>query len=246
MGGSTGSSPLARGTRGGGRRTGDAHRFIPARAGNTRLFLHPGAGCHGSSPLARGTPAPRLREGRQRRFIPARAGNTSSAVSAVSSATVHPRSRGEHQFHSRAIRSESGSSPLARGTPRSDRLSPAGIRFIPARAGNTHFTFTEDRRHTVHPRSRGEHRAPSSVLARSAGSSPLARGTLQRGMDHSAAARFIPARAGNTAPAPNAARSRTVHPRSRGEHQGLSGAFQATGGSSPLARGTPGVPREHR
>ena len=91
-----GSSPLARGTRRDTDERVPAHRFIPARAGNTprgtvsppAAPVHPRSrGEHagmrtsacqriGSSPLARGT---RRRGGRHRgqgRFIPARAGNT--------------------------------------------------------------------------------------------------------------------------------------------------------------------------
>ena len=93
---STGSSPLARGTRRPAEIRGRRHRFIPARAGNTCApppcprprSVHPRSrGEHhptpdgsvsnvGSSPLARGTHHVPSREREQRRFIPARAGNT--------------------------------------------------------------------------------------------------------------------------------------------------------------------------
>ena len=96
---------------------------------------------------------------------------------------------------------------------------------------------------TVHPRSRGEHCPSSTVCAEIAGSSPLARGTRGPRGDAHADARFIPARAGNTAPRPRRSAGRTVHPRSRGEHSRGAAALRNRYGSSPLARGTPAVPR---
>ena len=72
-----------------------------------------------------------------------------------------------------------------------------------------------------------------------AGSSPLARGTPPPGGAGRREHRFIPARAGNTAPAPARWRSGSVHPRSRGEHPVTTGRSARTIGSSPLARGTP-------
>ena len=152
-----GSSPLARGTRRPLRGDKPSHRFIPTRAGNTsgipcpfyRSAVHPHSrGEHkpipfpaqrisGSSPLARGT----REDGRRRlagnRFIPTRAGNTSQEVAVMTTATVHPHSRGEHSLRMEHHRPGIGSSPLARGT----HLFPGGGRdcgrFIPTRAGNT-------------------------------------------------------------------------------------------------------------
>ena len=92
----TGSSPRGRGTLSAPRSGVRAHRFIPARAGNTALLpgrpgrrpVHPRAGGEhsfpfdqppsqsGSSPRGRGTPHGPAGGRRQRRFIPARAGNT--------------------------------------------------------------------------------------------------------------------------------------------------------------------------
>ena len=57
------------------------------------------------------------------------------------------------------------------------------------------------------------------------------------------AGRFIPARAGNTAPRPSTSRARSVHPRSRGEHPMMGHMSPSQIGSSPLARGTQ-VPRD--
>ena len=70
------------------------------------------------------------------------------------------------------------------------------------------------------------------------GSSPLARGTPRRGARGRCRLRFIPARAGNTAPRPTCRAPSPVHPRSRGEHVQHLGVRLRQGGSSPLARGT--------
>ena len=172
------------------------------------------------------------------RFIPARAGNTPVAASITSASSVHPRSRGEHRTARRGVCCAHGSSPLARGThERMFRAMPAR-RFIPARAGNTTQRSARPPEKPVHPRSRGEHALHRVGSVDRDGSSPLARGT-RRGREHFGDAhRFIPARAGNTAPGTPYGRGRSVHPRSRGEHRPDAGAGAGNVGSSPLARGT--------
>ena len=237
-GDTTGSSPLARGTRLKAARVPRAVRFIPARAGNTRRppiastrrAVHPRSrGEHrararrtaridGSSPLARGTRAGWAARTRRSRFIPARAGNTVSPGCTFRWAAVHPRSRGEHEAVHQPPRIMLGSSPLARGTPDAPRRQCEAVRFIPARAGNT--AGQQDRKPgaAVHPRSRGEH-CP---------------GRRERVPEP----RFIPARAGNTPWSASRANPGSVHPRSRGEHVPRGGNWPLSAGSSPLARGT--------
>ena len=213
-------------------------RFIPARAGNTdhrtvtasRTAVHPRSrGEHaihgrrapqvdGSSPLARGTRHPQSGGLDHRRFIPARAGNTRRGFYKSAPDSVHPRSRGEH--------------PLGR------LLTDIGPRFIPARAGNTRAAGRKLADLPVHPRSRGEHDGTSDDVARDAGSSPLARGTPWINCSAALTSRFIPARAGNTRLRVFPASSRSVHPRSRGEHLTDTPELTRVPGSSPLARGT--------
>ena len=138
---------------------------------------------------------------------------------------------------------DSGSSPLARGTPAS-RPGPApALRFIPARAGNTSRSAVAGVRCSVHPRSRGEHFWRPRLLSRSSGSSPLARGTRICSVVSGSLLRFIPARAGNTQPVSPTPRTAAVHPRSRGEHDHGDRYYQRKTGSSPLARGTLGSGR---
>ena len=131
-----------------------------------------------------------------------------------------------------------GSSPLARGTLYDTLLRRAVFRFIPARAGNTSRTWPIGPPRAVHPRSRGEHHSPRLIRAALAGSSPLARGTLQLRPRLPPLDRFIPARAGNTRTRWAPPAFLPVHPRSRGEHgRDLVGRLHVVG-SSPLARGT--------
>ena len=154
----------------------------------------------------------------------------------------------------------SGSSPLARGTPRSLFLLLVVIRLIPARAGNTPDAFLTVTRCAAHPRSRGEHTCVGCGSRRGCGSSPLARGTLLYDPVQERERRLIPARAGNTTRPVTITsvtsahpRSRgehglgvfggahyfiSAHPRSRGEHVKAPKAFVKITGSSPLARGT--------
>ena len=174
----------------------------------------------GSSPLARGTLPAGSAHPRRHRFIPARAGNTSSASTPATRRPVHPRSRGEHAYPSGVRGTFAGSSPLARGTRAARRLGMTRLRFIPARAGNTHAARSPSQTSPVHPRSRGEHVA----------------GEERRGLQ----IRFIPARAGNTCTATASVPGIAVHPRSRGEHPPIGSTARDVAGSSPLARGTRG------
>ena len=71
-------------------------------------------------------------------------------------------------------------------------------RFIPAGAGNTHRSRLGEARRAVHPRGRGEHGGGNNGGGLTNGSSPRARGTLQRALSTVEEHRFIPAGAGNT------------------------------------------------
>ena len=131
-----------------------------------------------------------------------------------------------------------GSSPPARGTPRSPRWQPTCIRFIPACAGNTRECEPPRLPSTVHPRLRGEHGATLINAEMSTGSSPPARGTRVERRHQWPWCRFIPACAGNTWAAPPFTPQPAVHPRLRGEHNEISMKTTGHPGSSPPARGT--------
>ena len=192
----------------------------------------------GSSPPARGTHRGHTSASVPLRFIPARAGNTTPRRSRRFASPVHPRPRGEHNHVVNSAVGGTGSSPPARGTLHRFAHAQDVNRFIPARAGNTRLTRPPRPLESVHPRPRGEHHCPrkrsrnksgSSPPAREhistassfvypIGSSPPARGTRERALDHAVAERFIPARAGNTHRRSRPARRTPVHPRPRGEH----------------------------
>ena len=151
-----GSSPHARGKRGGAAGVGVSAGLIPACAGktpssdeesatsrahprirgeNARVHAH-AVFCLGSSPHARGKPL------------------GSSSICVCSRA--HPRMRGENR-HSRLVRvSRLGSSPHARGKRLSCTLNTVLRRLIPACAGKTHVQRALESCHAAHPRMRGE------------------------------------------------------------------------------------------
>ena len=153
----SGSSPLARGLQEVPVADRTVVGIIPARAGFTHLHEaddqpvqdHPRSrGVYnrdgadespeaGSSPLARG-----LRSGRRwlrslSWIIPARAGFTRRKRTASGCRWDHPRSRGVYADKDKANGSYYGSSPLARGLPRSNVPATPTRGIIPARAGFT-------------------------------------------------------------------------------------------------------------
>ena len=131
-----GSSPLARGTLVHLELVITIAGIIPACAGNTpcarpffaRATDHPRLrGEHtreflsrdalpGSSPLARGTQVEDVPAVAVVGIIPACAGNTSCRRTRPACRQDHPRLRGEHVIPSAVSQSDTGSSPLARGT----------------------------------------------------------------------------------------------------------------------------------
>ena len=140
------------------------------------LFARPPRG--GSSPLARGTRLALFPSLCSLRFIPACAGNS------ITCQCVCPY--------------EHGSSPLARGTLGWADFQQSMRRFIPACAGNSLFPSKKITTFTVHPRLRGELFTRLIRRKPTYGSSPLARGTLQKILYPLYVYRFIPACAGNS------------------------------------------------
>ena len=152
----------------------------------------------GPSPRARGTrQRAALRYGRWR-SIPACAGNTTLRRRAIRSIPVHPRVRGEHALTEPSAAPTTGPSPRARGTPGREQHPAAGVRSIPACAGNTAESEQLFVKQTVHPRVRGEHAWSCATRL--------------------TATRSIPACAGNTEEKSSPHQSPAVHPRVRGEH----------------------------
>ena len=155
--GPRGSSPLARGLLGHDIDRRPDAGIIPARAGFTHSMpTHRQR--HADHPRSRGVYVaggdnrvweldhPRSRGvyseaedfiGANVRIIPARAGFTTSLSLIWLMLKDHPRSRGVYILVTSRIRSRTGSSPLARGLPRSAARQHTTHRIIPARAGFT-------------------------------------------------------------------------------------------------------------
>ncbi len=172
----------------------------------------------GSSPHARGTLRVVEPAAVRGRIIPACAGNARRRSSTCSTATDHPRMRGERVDIPSVDRRDTGSSPHARGTPIHAVASAPARRIIPACAGNALFSAIPRRVFADHPRMRGERTSRSTATYGESGSSPHARGTR-------------PARQRRGA-------GRQDHPRMRGERSAPRSVSACSGGSSPHARGT--------
>ena len=257
-----GSSPLARGLLPGALPQVRGRRIIPARAGFTRpsptptsrsedhprsrgVYAESGRSASvimGSSPLARGLHRDVREAERAPRIIPARAGFTSCSRRQAAGAPDHPRSRGVYMSWAPCSTWSTGSSPLAWGLHVKHESAYPARRIIPARAGFTGTPMSRSSGPTDHPRSRGVYGSSRPTEIGPAGSSPLARGLLQRGSIPRPGARIIPARAGFTTRSSSTWSSTWDHPRSRGVYSPYCAASARPTGSSPLARGLPPVP----
>ena len=172
------------------------------------------------------------------RFIPACAGNPCDAPCKVLGVPVHPRVRGEPRRSSGSPCSVAGSSPRARGTQHSLAGYLYGERFIPACAGNPLPPMRVPLIASVHPRVRGEPATNRGTGRSFPGSSPRARGTQINVPGGGGVARFIPACAGNPSLRHRLDKFKAVHPRVRGEPEGVYAEVYLRDGSSPRARGT--------
>ncbi len=152
--------------------------------------------------------------------------------------SVHPRVCGELKLLPKWFAAIYGSSPRVRGTPPLARESAHRRRFIPACAGNSNAPSCATRTRTVHPRVCGELALRLWRFGRGFGSSPRVRGTHFIDVFQKFMRRFIPACAGNSAPATALRAWSTVHPRVCGELLGLPECLLRLTGSSPRVRGT--------
>ena len=211
-----GSSPLARG--------------LPPLKRVDRKF-------RGSSPLARGLHKTLKGDDCVPRIIPARAGFTRPPTSQTSHASDHPRSRGVYAYSAANSATGFGSSPLARGLPARGGKPNCIVGIIPARAGFTSCSGRSSTLRSDHPRSRGVYKTAYHFRWHIFGSSPLARGLLEKDRKNLYAGGIIPARAGFTPSSPSAPTRTRDHPRSRGVYTPAYNAAAVHSGSSPLARG---------
>ena len=176
-----------------------------------------------------------------RGIIPARAGFTRPALGRAPCPADHPRSRGVYRSMSLSMSPTGGSSPLARGLPLRKASRDRRERIIPARAGFTPRGGPGVARRRDHPRSRGVYSPTASPGATRPGSSPLARGLQRPTVRVTPSKGIIPARAGFTPDQPRLRFATRDHPRSRGVYFTSGCEEDSVHGSSPLARGLPGL-----
>ncbi len=233
-------------------------RCIPAHAGNgpaLRMKLmwatvHPRA-CGerslaqlerrwgaGASPRMRGTEALAHNAAAIVRCIPAHAGNGSTWPISQLLLPVHPRACGERVLAGSNGGEELGASPRMRGTGRSSAGSPAGVRCIPAHAGNGRRWPAAESPRPVHPRACGERRVAVLLADFHCGASPRMRGTVRGQRGTNACGRCIPAHAGNGGCHGSSPQVVSVHPRACGERDATSFLQARQGGASPRMRGT--------
>ena len=194
-----------------------AVRFIPAHAGNgrpatsspTMPAVHPRAcGERFHSDASRGNPdgsSPRMR------------GTAVRHVDQAHRELVHPRACGERATAPSCWILKYGSSPRMRGTEYLSISVGGERRFIPAHAGNGPCCARRDTHASVHPRACGERSSVAIPACGAVGSSPRMRGTGHHASARTDGQRFIPAHAGNGAPAVSGPPTRSVHPRACGE-----------------------------
>ena len=132
----------------------------------------------GSPPHARGRRRTWRQPSVRRRITPACAGKTLTRSSGRSSASDHPRMRGEDRAGYLRLQRRVGSPPHARGRRRAQQNICQRSRITPACAGKTCVGGDRMSAGTDHPRMRGEDCAFSNTTGLADGSPPHARGRL--------------------------------------------------------------------
>ncbi len=150
---------------------------------------------------------------------------------------AHPRVRGEQGRRVDILQVRQGPSPRARGAGEGLHRPVRRVGSIPACAGSRGQPAEDDRTQRVHPRVRGEQIGPRLYLLHVTGPSPHARGAVPCSPESASGRGSIPACAGSSVQGLRRPGPSGVHPRVRGEQQGLASGLVAHGGPSPRARG---------
>ena len=171
----------------------------------------------GSSPRVRGAGGRRLCPRPLPGIIPARAGSRGCVSRLRTDNRNHPRACGEQVVMQKHDHGEEGSSPRVRGAVIRFNSLAQQLGIIPARAGSSSMCSGPTARPRDHPRACGEQLCNTSLMARSAGSSPRVRGADIRDEQKVIAYGIIPARAGSSMVCARLVRLARDHPRACGE-----------------------------
>ena len=154
----------------------------------------------GLSPRGRGKLRNRRPLNQARRSIPAWAGETLRGRCLGKWTGVYPRVGGGNGFRKACWYINGGLSPRGRGKPDSMTPTEKMARSIPAWAGETMAISTTRHMPPVYPRVGGGNQHEYIITASKGGLSPRGRGKRARSSPALAAARSIPAWAGETCP----------------------------------------------
>ena len=170
-------------------------------------------------------------------FTPAYAGKIESAQAGSRPLRVHPRIRGEDRSGSGITVRSGGSPPHTRGRCLPVVLAAPERGFTPAYAGKIGTSIPSASSARVHPRIRGEDKINPAVSAVFVGSPPHTRGRFSRCCGICNIRRFTPAYAGKIEAETDGNVRIWVHPRIRGEDQGIRVRRAVAPGSPPHTRG---------
>ena len=210
----------------------------------------------GSSPRVRGKRVPGTRPPVFVRSIPAHAGQTVSPRIQTTCPSDHPRACGANIEHLERQQRKYRSSPRVRGKLFLPFFACAGIRIIPARAGQTARRCRAAPERPDHPRACGANGKAFHTEENLPGSSPRVRGKRRHwgggilASDHpracgaNSSSRCVAdcstgssPRAGQTNSTSNWMCGKADHPRACGANSGLTYLVPSVAGSSPRVRG---------
>ncbi len=173
------------------------------------------------------------------RIIPAHAGQTVHDAADGGVHADHPRACGANPVLYGLSSRTRGSSPRMRGKRVWCAVRAAGVRIIPAHAGQTSSPARAAASPADHPRACGANSTVRTMMRSVSGSSPRMRGKHPAGRDRRHRLRIIPAHAGQTAMGVQPRVAAADHPRACGANQTQGHSTNAVAGSSPRMRGKP-------
>ena len=193
----------------------------------------------GPSPRVRGKPHLNVFDVQPAGSIPASAGETGCRAQGPAEGRVHPRECGGNTRPSPARPDGRGPSPRVRGKLHQADRRQAGVRSIPASAGETSRFESSTAAATVHPRECGGNGLTGELGAKLGGPSPRVRGKRWPRAARASRRGSIPASAGETNTSTPPRGSTGVHPRECGGNVSTLLIALSSVGPSPRVRGKP-------